>query len=81
MRYVLLLSKKYIGQFEITTDDYKYSKEVLDYKSKFISETYVEKEMFRIMKNTKTFIGNVKFQLIQLADDKIILSILIFSFR
>lgn len=35
--------------------------EILDYKGKKIVESTTEKEMFRTMKQTKSYLGNVEF--------------------
>ncbi|CAD8186102.1 unnamed protein product [Paramecium octaurelia] len=63
--------EKYVGQFDISNNDYQNAREVLDFKSKIICETQIEKEMFKTMKQTKSYIGNVQFQLIQLGHEKI----------
>ncbi|CAD8088902.1 unnamed protein product [Paramecium sonneborni] len=63
--------EKYVGQFDLSNNDYQNAREILDFKSKIICETQIEKEMFKTMKQTKSYIGNVQFQLIQLGHEKI----------
>ncbi|CAD8167982.1 unnamed protein product [Paramecium octaurelia] len=63
--------EKYVGQFDLINEDYFGAKEILDYQKKVISENYVEKEMFKTMKQTKSYIGNVQFQIVLFGSNKI----------
>ncbi|CAD8157739.1 unnamed protein product [Paramecium pentaurelia] len=63
--------EKYVGQFDLINEDYFGAKEILDFQKKVISENWIEKEMFKTMKQTKSYIGNVQFQLIQFGNEKI----------
>ncbi|CAD8115387.1 unnamed protein product [Paramecium primaurelia] len=64
--------EKYVGQFDIINDDYVEAKKVLNYQKKVITENLIEKEMFKSMKQTKSYIGNVQFQIIQFGNENII---------
>ncbi|CAK87020.1 unnamed protein product (macronuclear) [Paramecium tetraurelia] len=63
--------EKYVGQFDLINEDYFGAKEILDYQRKVISENWVEKEMFKTMKQSKSYIGNVQFQIVLFGNNKI----------